>query len=71
MQFVSKLWPHKTNHTHAGDSHGRNRILKQESRVFNRPVGFMKNAAISGMHVYQALCDEAARDYEGFKVIMG
>ena len=40
--------------------------LKQESRIFEPPAGMVKNAAISGMDAYRALCDEAERDYEGF-----
>ncbi|TFW08727.1 acetate--CoA ligase [Oxalobacteraceae bacterium OM1] len=39
---------------------------KQEDRVFNPPAELVKNAAISGMENYQAMCAEAARDYEGF-----
>jgi acetyl-CoA synthetase len=37
-----------------------------EQRVFAPPADFVANAAISGMAAYQALCDEAERDYEGF-----
>ncbi|MDB5728337.1 MAG: acs [Noviherbaspirillum sp.] len=40
--------------------------LKQEERVFNPPQDFVKNANISGMGQYDAMCAEAARDYEGF-----
>nr|WP_314623622.1 acetate--CoA ligase [uncultured Noviherbaspirillum sp.] len=40
--------------------------LKQESRVFTPPADMVKDAAISGMDAYRALCDEAERDYEGF-----
>jgi acetyl-CoA synthetase len=40
--------------------------LKQESRIFEPPADMVKNAAISGMDAYRALCDEAERDYEGF-----
>ncbi len=40
--------------------------VKQESRIFNPPAEFVKNAAISGMDAYKALCAEAERDYEGF-----
>jgi acetyl-CoA synthetase len=40
--------------------------LKQESRIFEPPAEMVKNAAISGMDAYRALCDEAERDYEGF-----
>ena len=40
--------------------------LKQENRIFEPPAGMVKNAAISGMDAYRALCDEAERDYEGF-----
>ena len=39
---------------------------KQESRVFNPPAELVRNAAISGMDAYRALCGEADRDYEGF-----
>ncbi|MET3135381.1 acetyl-CoA synthetase [Oxalobacteraceae bacterium GrIS 1.11] len=38
----------------------------QESRVFQAPAAFVERATISGMAAYTALCDEAARDYEGF-----
>src|SRR5450830_801124 len=37
-----------------------------ESRVFAPPASFTAQANVSGMEAYQALCDEAARDYEGF-----
>jgi acetyl-CoA synthetase len=40
--------------------------LKQESRIFEPPADMVKQAAISGMDAYHALCDEAERDYEGF-----
>jgi len=37
-----------------------------ESRIFAPPQAFVDKANVSGMAAYQALCDEAARDYEGF-----
>ncbi|HYD63098.1 MAG TPA: AMP-binding protein, partial [Noviherbaspirillum sp.] len=40
--------------------------LKQENRIFNPPADFVKNANISGMEAYQAMCAAAERDYEGF-----
>ena len=40
--------------------------LKQEARIFAPPAEMVRNAAISGMDAYRALCDEAERDYEGF-----
>ena len=40
--------------------------LMQENRIFNPPSGFVKNAAVPGMDAYNALCAEAAKDYEGF-----
>lgn len=40
--------------------------FKQENRVFAPPADFVKNATISGMPAYEALCAEAERDYEGF-----
>ena len=40
--------------------------LMHEDRVFNPPADFVKNAAISGMDAYNALCAEAEKDYEGF-----
>ena len=40
-------------------------VLK-EDRLFPPPAGFVKQANISGMAAYQALCDEAERDFEGF-----
>ncbi|WMW82155.1 acetate--CoA ligase [Undibacterium cyanobacteriorum] len=40
--------------------------VKAESRVFPPPAAFAATAAISGMDAYNALCAEAAADYEGF-----
>jgi len=40
--------------------------IKQENRIFDPAPGFVKNATISGMEAYKALCAEAERDYEGF-----
>jgi acetyl-CoA synthetase len=40
--------------------------LMNESRVFNPPTDFVKNAAISGMDAYNKLCAEAEKDYVGF-----
>jgi acetyl-CoA synthetase len=37
-----------------------------ENRVFPPPESFVRNATISGMAQYQALCDEAERDHAGF-----
>ena len=37
-----------------------------ENRVFPPPADFAAKARISGMEQYQALCDEAERDYEGY-----
>jgi len=39
---------------------------KQENRVFDPPAEFVKNANISGMENYRAMCAAAERDYEGF-----
>jgi acetyl-CoA synthetase len=38
----------------------------QENRVFPPPADLVKNANVSGMAAYKALCDEAERDFEGF-----
>ncbi|MDX9706970.1 MAG: AMP-binding protein, partial [Azospira sp.] len=38
----------------------------QENRVFDPPAELAKNAAVSGMDAYKALCAEAEKDYEGF-----
>ncbi|MBB6595181.1 acetate--CoA ligase [Ralstonia solanacearum] len=38
----------------------------QETRVFEPPASFVKQANIAGMDAYRALCAEAERDYEGF-----
>ncbi len=38
----------------------------QESRVFAPSAEFVKSANISGMSAYNALCQEASDDYEGF-----
>ena len=40
--------------------------FKQENRVFAPPAEFVRDATISGMAAYQALCAEAEQDYEGF-----
>ena len=37
-----------------------------ENRLFHPPAELVKHAAISGMDAYNALCAEAASDYEGF-----
>ncbi|MBI4291272.1 MAG: acetate--CoA ligase [Betaproteobacteria bacterium] len=38
----------------------------QEDRLFQPSPEFVKQANVSGMAAYQALCDEAERDFEGF-----
>jgi acetyl-CoA synthetase len=38
----------------------------QEDRLFPPPAEFVKQANISGMAAYQALCDEANRNFEGY-----
>lgn len=38
----------------------------QETRVFDPPESFVKQANIAGMDAYRALCAEAEKDYEGF-----
>jgi acetyl-CoA synthetase len=38
----------------------------QESRIFPPSPQFVAQANVSGMAAYQALCDEAGRDFEGF-----
>jgi len=40
--------------------------LMHEHRIFQPPESFVKNAAVSGMDAYHALCAEAEKDYEGF-----
>ncbi|GIZ53711.1 acetate--CoA ligase [Noviherbaspirillum aridicola] len=40
--------------------------FKQENRIFNPPADFVRDAAISGMDNYKAMCAAAERDYEGF-----
>src|SRR5476649_1564435 len=37
----------------------------QESRVFAPPAEFVAQATVAGMAAYDALCAEAATDYEG------
>jgi len=37
-----------------------------ENRVFPPPEDAVKRARISGMEAYEALCDEAEKDFEGF-----
>jgi len=38
----------------------------QETRVFPPSEAFVKQANVSGMAAYEALCKEAERDFEGF-----
>ena len=38
----------------------------QESRMFPPSEAMVKQANVSGMAAYRALCDEADRDFEGF-----
>jgi acetyl-CoA synthetase len=38
----------------------------QETRLFPPPADMVRQANVSGAAAYQALCDEAERDYEGF-----
>jgi acetyl-CoA synthetase len=40
--------------------------VMSEKRVFNPPAELVKNAAISGMDAYQAMCAEAEKDYAGY-----
>jgi acetyl-CoA synthetase len=40
--------------------------VMQELRVFPPPAAFVKQANISGMPAYEAMCKEAERDFEGF-----
>ena len=37
-----------------------------ETRIFEPSAALKKNAAVSGMAAYKALCEEAEKDYEGF-----
>ena len=47
-------------------SSGTIESVLQEHRLFPPSAEFSKQANISGMAAYQALCDEANRDFEGF-----
>jgi acetyl-CoA synthetase len=40
--------------------------VSHEHRIFNPPEALVKDAAISGMPAYLALCAEAEKDYAGF-----
>jgi acetyl-CoA synthetase len=40
--------------------------MTTEAKVYEPPAELMKNAHVSGMAAYRALCDEAANDYEGY-----
>jgi len=40
--------------------------ILQEQRLFPPPESFVRQATISGMEQYEALCAEAARDHAGF-----
>ena len=37
-----------------------------EAKIYLPPAELARDAAVSGMAGYQALCDEADSDYEGF-----
>ncbi|NRR30460.1 acetate--CoA ligase [Oxalobacteraceae bacterium] len=50
----------------ANQAQGTEQQGPQESRVFAPPAGFVANATVAGMAAYDALCAEAAADYEGF-----
>jgi len=39
---------------------------EQQVRIYNPSEASMKNAAVSGMEAYRALCKEAEDDYEGY-----
>ena len=47
-------------------SSGTIESVLQEDRLFPPSADFVKQANISGMAAYQALCDEAHSDFEGF-----
>ena len=47
-------------------SSGTIESVLQENRLFPPSAEFAKQANISGMAAYQALCDEANRDFEGY-----
>jgi acetyl-CoA synthetase len=40
--------------------------VMSEKRVFNPPAELVRNAAISGMDAYKAMCAEAEKDYAGY-----
>ena len=40
--------------------------ILSETRIFPPSEAFRQQANVSGMEAYLALCQEAARDYEGF-----
>ena len=40
--------------------------MSTDAHVYEPPAELAKNAHVAGMAAYRALCDEAARDYEGF-----
>ena len=45
--------------------------ILQEKRVFAPTAEFVKQANVSGMEAYKALCAEAERDFEGFWARLG
>src|SRR5690348_3438285 len=59
LQIITKLETSMT--TQGADQQG-----PMESRIFAPSAEFVKQATVSGMEAYKALCDEAERDYEGF-----
>ncbi len=40
--------------------------MSSEQHTYEPPENIVRNAYVSGMPAYRALCDEAARDYEGY-----
>jgi acetyl-CoA synthetase len=40
--------------------------MSAEAHVYEPPESAVKNAHVSGMAAYRALCDEAERDHEAF-----
>jgi len=55
-----------TNPTGGNIMSGTIESVLQEDRLFPPAAEFVKQANVSGMAAYQALCDEAAADFEGF-----
>src|SRR6202165_3554211 len=57
---------YNSTHTEGGGDMSTIESVLQETRVFPPPAELVKQANVSGMAAYEAMCKEAERDFEGF-----